>query len=200
MFRPSSKSALFLELAQPDKDGFSRDVFVTEFTGRYESLRFGNGGSWCREDSGLGKKYNINRIKYGNRITAVALHGKKKNPIGKQIPSSIKKELGNKSCRVLAISKVEIDHKDGHRDDSRLTDSEQLKQDDFQPLSKAVNNAKRQHCKRCRDTKERFDARQLGYRVGTFKGNGVYRGSCIGCYWHDPHEFNKQISAHFGKD
>ena len=67
--------------------------------------------------------------------------------------------------------------------------------DDFQPLSKAANNAKRQHCKRCRETGRRFDAKRLGYRVSQFKGNGVYNGMCVGCYWHDPKRFNCEVSG-----
>lgn len=39
-----SKVNLFLELAQPDKTGNSRKVLVSEFVGKYERLKFGNGG------------------------------------------------------------------------------------------------------------------------------------------------------------
>jgi hypothetical protein len=35
------------------------------------------------------------------------------------------------------------------------------KLEDFQPLSKAANDAKRQHCKICMRTGERFDAKKL---------------------------------------
>ena len=61
-------------------------------------------------------------------------------------------------------------------------------------LSKAANNAKRQHCKECRATDKRFDAKLLGYSVGQVKGNGVYEGSCAGCYWYDPFVFNQEVS------
>ncbi len=39
-----SKKELFLELAQPDKNGVSRWVSVTEFVGKYQGLQLGNGG------------------------------------------------------------------------------------------------------------------------------------------------------------
>ncbi|GHQ80912.1 hypothetical protein VN1236_10800 [Helicobacter pylori] len=39
-----SKKELFLELAQPDKNGISRWVSATEFVGKYQGLRLGNGG------------------------------------------------------------------------------------------------------------------------------------------------------------
>ena len=200
MFKRESMAALFLELARPNEDGFSRPVYVGEFTGRYAKLRLGNGGSWCREDGRLAGEYNVERHKAGNRIDYVRLHGKKKQAIAKLIPAHIRNQLSDSRCAVLAISKVEIDHKDGRRDDPRLADAKRVRLDDFQPLSKATNNAKRQHCKECRDTGKRFDATQLGYSVGQVQGNGTYRGSCIGCYWYDPVSFNRIISRQFTRE
>lgn len=185
---------LFLELAQPDSDGFSHPVSVSEFTGRYARLTMGNGGGWCRDDGPLARSFNIKRIKERGRIVAVELQGRKKQPIEKPIPARIKRAITSKPCAVLAVGTVECDHKDGRRDDPRLGDIDRVTQDDFQPLSKAANNAKRQHCKSCRETGKRFDATRLGYRIGQFKGNGDYNGSCIGCYWHDPWRFNREVS------
>lgn len=37
--------------------------------------------------------------------------------------------------------------------------------EDFQPLSKPANDAKRQFCKECKRTGIRYDAKQLGYTV-----------------------------------
>jgi len=101
---------------------------------------------------------------------------------------------------VLGTTRIEIDHKDGRQDDPRLTDMASVSVDDFQPLSKAANNAKRQHCKECRATGQRFDARRLGYQVGQVKGNGEYRGTCIGCYWYDPKAFNWEVSKGYVKE
>ena len=191
-----TKVDLFLELAQPNADGFSRPVYVREFTGRYEGLRLGNGGSWCREDGALGKRYNIERHNPSGSIVYIRLHGHKKQPFSKSsIPAHIREVVGNQPCAVLAVNaSTEIDHRDGRRDDPRLTDAARLTLDDFQPLSKAVNNAKRQHCKTCRETGQRFDARVLGYAVSQIQGNGVYRGTCIGCYWYDIRAFNQEVS------
>lgn len=186
---------LFLELAQPDETGFSRCVYVDEFTGRYEQLRLGNGGSWCRDNgSWLGSRYNIQREKQGGAIVYIRLHGYKKLPYRKPIPQSVRDALNDQPCAVLGTAQVEIDHKDGRQDDPRLTDAALVTVEDFQPLSKSVNNAKRQHCKECRDTGQRFDARRLGYRVGQVKGNGKYRGTCVGCYRYDPQAFNREVS------
>ena len=40
-----TKTELFLELANPDENGCSRWVNVTEFVGKYADLKFGNGMS-----------------------------------------------------------------------------------------------------------------------------------------------------------
>jgi hypothetical protein len=100
----------------------------------------------------------------------------------------------DKRCVVLDVSNVEVDHKDGRRDDPRLSNMSTQKMQDFQALSKCVNNAKRQHCKTCRDTNIRYDARKLGYKMPQYKGGMEYKGSCIGCYWYDPFEFNQNIT------
>lgn len=194
MFKSGSLAALFLELAQPDADGFSRRVSTEEFVGDYERLRLGNGGSWCRDDGSLARKFNIHRIKEKGKIVAVQLTGPKKQPILKPIPADIKAAITAQRCAVLNTSGPECDHKDGRRDDPRLTDPAQVTIDDFQPLSKAANNAKRQACRECRETGQRFDATVLGFAIAQFKGNGTYRGSCVGCYWHDVTRFHREMS------
>ena len=193
--RRGSMAALFLELAQPDALGFSRKVRIDEFVGKYERLRLGNGGSWCRDDGPLARKYNIRRNKSGGKITSVELQGHKKLAIQKPIPSWIRKRLEAERCVVLDIAKVEIDHKDGRRDDPRLNAASRVTVDDFQPLSKAANNAKRQHCKACRTTNRRYDAKRLGFPISQYAGNGLYNGTCIGCYWHDPKTFISEVCA-----
>lgn len=186
-----SKIELFFELAgEIDKDGFSRKVYVAEFVGKYQSLVFGNGGDWCRSDGHLGKIYNIVRHKEKGRIVYVELHGFNKNPVNKSIPAWISKHIKKERCRVLHTGNPECDHKDGRYDDPKLDDPSL---DMFQPLSKGANDAKRQHCKVCEETGQRFDASLLGYPVGQVKGNGTYRGTCVGCYWYDPFEFNKSM-------
>ena len=196
--RLGTKPALFFELAGTlNIEGFTRKVFVSEFVGKYSDLKFGNGGDWVREDGTLGKRFNIKRYKEsgGHAITAIQLQGFKKNPIQKPIPIWIRQALQNERCVILDTQEVEVDHKDGRRDDPRLADASRLTLDDFQPLSKAANNAKRQHCKECRITNMRYDARRLGFPIPQFIGNGEYNGTCIGCYWHDPKRFKETVCA-----
>ncbi len=197
-FRGGSKAALFLRLAQPDDLGFSRPVSVEEFVGEYENLQFGNGGDWIRKDGPLAKHYNIRRHPEGRgKITHVELQGYRKVVIQKPIPDSIRRTVIARRCVVLDTGNPQCDHKDGRLDDPRLSDANQVTESDFQPLSQAANNAKRQHCRVCRDTGERFDAKRLGYQVSQVRGNGKYNGTCVGCYWHDPYFFNQEASRNY---
>ena len=195
-FRKGSKASLYIELAEPDDLGFSRPVSVGEFEGKYESLKFGNGGDWIRRDGRLARHYNIRRHPEGRgKITHVELQGFKKVPVTeKPIPKHIGEQIKSQRCVVLGTSNPECDHKDGRLDDPRLSDANRVTIDDFQPLSKAANDAKRQHCLDCRDTGQRFDAKRLGYSVSQVRGNGWYNGTCVGCYWHDPIFFNQEVS------
>jgi hypothetical protein len=197
-FSKNSKPYLFVELAKPDKNGQSRKVFVNEFTYEFETLKFGNGGDWCRSDGSLAKKYILERFKEKNSIVAIQLFGfNTKNQISKQIRTDIVKQINAEKCAILQVSKVEVDHKDGRRDDYQNFKKENQTTEQFQALSKAANTAKRQHCKTCRDTDERFDAKLLGYAQSTWTGDTKYRGTCVGCYWHDIKKFNEEISKHF---
>lgn len=171
---------------------------VDEFTGEYERLKMGNGGDWCRSDSSLAEKYIVERLKNKNSICSVQLFGfNTKNQIEKNIRLDIKKQISKMRCAILDISKVEVDHKDGHRDNFYNFQIENQNLDQFQPLSKAANNAKKEHCKKCRDSKKRFDATKLGYKVSVWTGDDRYRGSCVGCYWFDIKKFNQEISKNF---
>ncbi len=78
-----SKKELFLELAQPDKNGVSRWVSTTEFVGKYQGLwgvgvPGSNGGTWCRGNSSLAKEFNLEfvcRKAQGNPIDRIRLNG-----------------------------------------------------------------------------------------------------------------------------
>ena len=93
---------------------------------------------------------------------------------------------------------IECDHKDGMKNDLSVAIKESQKLSDFQALSKAANDAKRQHCKNCRTTGERYDAKRLGYKV-SFTHGDEHSKVCVGCYWYDPKKFNEEISSSFEK-
>ncbi len=192
---------LFLELAQPNENGISRWVFSTEFVGKYEKLKLGNGGSWTRKEGTLARIYVVETDKNltpGNRIDAVRLNGFNNADFSQYIRADIKKAIKARRCVILGTSKPEVDHKNGMKNEGRVMRNENQKPEDFQPLSKAANDAKRQFCKECRQSGIRYDAKLLGYPMSYYSGGAEHHNeenACIGCYWYDPIEFKKHLMA-----
>lgn len=198
-----TKTELFIDLARPDSKGVSRWVNVKEFKGKYVGLTLGNGGSWTRSSSTLAKNYIVETDKTlsaGNKIDRVRLVGKRKIVVNQGIRIDIKNDIRKRRCVVLDVSQVEVDHKNGRKmkkgGDARVLNSKTQTLDDFQPLSKAANNAKRQHCKDCAKNNIRFDAKLIGYPISYYKGSKEHSGKpngCVGCFWYDPIEFRKYL-------
>ena len=199
-----SKLDLFLELAKPDKNGVSKWVTVDKFVGKYKDLQLGNGGSWCRSSSSLAKKYMLEFDKSrtsGNSIDAIRTIGfNKTKTFNQAIRADIKEYYKNKKCVMLGINgssentRIEIDHKDGRKNDERVSDISTQKLEDFQPLCKAANDAKRQICKKCKETNKRWNAKcLLGNPYSYYKGDEEYDEElgCEGCYQYDPVEYRK---------
>ena len=199
-----TKTELFIKLAKPDENGISRWVYVTEFTGEYKDLQLGNGGSWCRKSSTLARKYILEfdkSITSGNSIDAIRLYGfNNENNFKQNIRADIKAYYKDKKCVMLGINgksentKIEIDHKDGRKDDSRISETSTQRLEDFQPLCKAANDAKRQICKVCKETNKRWNAKNLkGNPYPFYEGNEDYTDElgCVGCYQYDPVEYRK---------
>ncbi len=206
-----TKTELFIELAQPDENGISRWVNVSEFTGQYIDLKLGNGRSWCRDNSSLAKKYIIeidNQLSPGNSIDAIRLKGKKNNPVfNHNIRQDIKDYYKTQNCVMLGVNgnsentKIEIDHKDGRKDDHRISNLQTQNINDFQPLSKAANDVKRQICKRCKETNKRWNAKNLkGNPFEFYVGDENYTEElgCKGCYQYDPVEYRKTVVVKVG--
>lgn len=194
-----TKNELFLELAQPNAQGVSRWVRVTEFTGKYADLSFGNGASWARKESSLAKKYIVEfdkAITSGNGIDAIRLNGFNNGDFSQHISPNIKRIIKSQRCVILGTSNPEVDHKNGMKNEARVMRNENQKLSDFQPLSKAANDAKRQFCKECMRTHIRYDAKKLGYPMSYYKGGAHHNfeeDACVGCYWYDPKEFKKHL-------
>ena len=194
-----TKTELFLKLAEPDENGYSRWVYVEEFVGEYAALKFGNGMSWARKESTLAKKYIIETNKNltsGNSVDAIRLAGFNSNNSSQYISAAIRKIIKSQRCVVLGTSNPEVDHKNGMKNESRVMQNENQKLSDFQPLSKAANDAKRQFCKECRANNVRFDTKFLGYPMSYYAGVANHHGeenACIGCYWYDPLEFKRHL-------
>ena len=202
IFKEGTKHYLFVKLANPDENGISRWVSKNEFVGEYAPLMFKNGADWCRAESTIAKYYNVEfdkTVTAGNGVDRIRLNGYKKEEdrMGSQtIRADIRNYYKTKRCVVLGTSNPEVDHKNGLKNDLRVMNTETQRLDDFQPLSKAANDAKRQFCKECKATGKRYDAKLLGYPMSWYKGNenhdGTNRG-CEGCFWYDPIEFRKHL-------
>lgn len=201
-FKEGSKPYLFVELAQPNNDGISRWVSKTEFVGEYAELMFQNGASWCRASSSIAKKYIVEfdkSVTPGNNVDRIRLNGFRDESDwigGQTIRADIKAHYQKERCVILGTSKPEVDHKNGWKNDSEVMNTSSQKFVDFQPLSKAANDAKRQFCKECRRTKIRYDAKKLGYPMSFYAGNEQHNGTesgCVGCFWYDPIEFRKHL-------
>lgn len=205
MTKKITKANLFLELAQPDEKGFSRIVKTSEFIGKYNRLRFGNGRDWARNSSQFARTFNVEFIKsdeVGKPTIAIKLNGfrDKKDTKTQHIRNDIKKEISKKRCIILGTRrscdhKTEVDHKDGRKQNELIMNSKTQKLDDFQPLSKPANDAKRQFCKECARTGIRYDAKKLGYSVSFTEGKIDYdeKVGCNGCFWYDPVAFRKRL-------
>ena len=192
-----TKTELFIKLAQPNENGVSRWVNISEFVGEYASLTFGNGASWARKESTLAKKYIIEfdkSITPGNGIDRIRLNGLNNGDYSQHIRADIKRTIRAQRCVVLGTSNPEVDHKNGMKNEDRVMRNEDQRLEDFQPLSKAANDAKRQYCKECRRTSIRYDAKKLGYPMSYYKGGPTHNNeenACEGCYWYDPIEFKQ---------
>ena len=194
-----TKTELFIKLAQPNENGVSRWVDISEFVGEYACLTFGNGASWARKESTLAKKYIIEfdkSITPGNGIDRIRLNGLNNGDYSQHIRADIKRTIKAQRCVVLGTSNPEVDHKNGMKNEDRVMRNEDQRLEDFQPLSKAANDAKRQYCKECRRTGIRYDAKKLGYPMSYYKGGATHNNeenACEGCYWYDPIEFKKHL-------
>ena len=194
-----TKNELFLKLAQPNENGVTRWVLVTEFIGEYADLAFGNGASWARKESTLAKKYIIEFDKSltpGSGIDAIRLNGFNNGTFSQHISAEIKRTISGQRCVILGTSKPEVDHKNGMKNEARVMTNIDQQLSDFQPLSKAANDAKRQFCKECMRTGIRYDAKKLGYPMSYYYGGANHNGeenACVGCFWYDPIEFRKHL-------
>jgi len=208
----ATKKELFLRLAKPDKNGFSRWVNVSEFNGEYKELQLGNGGSWCRKSSSLAREYNVEFDKSttsGNSIDRIRLNGfNTDKSFNHNIRQDIKDYYKNQNCVMLGINsnsentKIEIDHKDERKDDHRVSNLKTQKLEDFQPLSKAANDVKRQICKKCKETNKRWNAKNLkGNPFEFYYGDENYTEEvdCVGCYQYNPVEYRKTVVIKVGE-
>lgn len=204
---------LFLELAKPNEKGESRWVNVTEFVGKYKPLELGNGWSWGRKSSQLQRNYKVevDRSKTpGNSIDAIRLVGfNTEQHFSQSIRQDICNEIRKRRCVMLGVNgnsentKIEVDHKDGRKNDMRVSEQATQRLDDFQPLCKAANDIKRQICKNCKATDKRWDAKNIeGNPYSFYEGDENYTETqgCVGCYQYDPVEYRIRCARRLSKE
>lgn len=181
---------------------FSREIRIDELVNIHPGFRSTNGNQWARDyGSYLGKKYHIIRRHEKNKVSSVKLEGPNLNSVKKyrNIKTEIVNTISKQRCTILDISTtIEVDHKNGKYTELNNISLDKQKLRDFQPLSKAANDAKRSHCSECIASGKRYDARRLGYKDGWVVGDEK-SPTCYGCYWYDPKRFNELISKDFNK-
>ena len=131
----------------------------------------------------------------GSRVIARRFVGLTKSREEKYpIRSDIRSEIKKLPCAALGSkAQIEVDHKDGRKDDPRVNKLNLQQLSDFQPLHKTANNVKRSCCQKCRKTNRRFNAELLGFTTGWTEGGEQYEGTCVGCYWYSPIEFRSRF-------
>lgn len=210
-FKKDSKAYKFLELAQPNKEWFSREVSIHEFVWKYSDLKFWNGADWARTSSKFQKFFNVVLIKsqeIWKPTIALKLDWLKqiKDDISQYIRRDIRQEISKQRCIILwthrsCDHKTETDHKDGRKNNPQVMKSTTQKIEDFQPLSKPANDAKRQYCKECSETGIRYNAKKLWYTVSYTEWEEKYNEKlwCKWCFWYDPIEFRKHLKFIWNK-
>ena len=195
-----TKAQMFLQASQPNDEGKTRLWLYTELEALFPGTTFHtqNGGDWNRKDGQL-KDFIVHIEKINRKGVGIRLDGYKDNSIEKRIKTDILKVIKEQRCRVVDVGgkNIECDHKDGRYSFDTYGDVNAQKVDDFQPLHHNVNTSKRTHCGVCEETNKRYDARRLGYSTGWIDGDENYLGTCYGCYWYDPRNFNQIISKDF---
>jgi hypothetical protein len=173
-----------------DKEGISNEITLDELIKIDIRFTLGNGGSWCRDEvSFLGKKYLIKRNLVKGKIYSIQLIGFNPKSTNRSIPKKIRDTLNKGRTVTLGIgSNPEIDHKSGRYDE----DPSDI--NSYQLLSKSANDDKRQFCKECKETNKRFNPSCFGYKILFVEGTDDYKGTCKGCYLHDPIYFNSRLT------
>jgi hypothetical protein len=190
-----------LEYLHPDDQGNSRWLEISwllkELPDRYRPRIAGNGSCMFVKGRGLGRDFIFDkRYKRGLiAVRSVGLLGQIQRE--QSIRSDIAATIRQMPCALLGTyQNIEVDHKNGRKNDRRLEDLSLQVLDDFQPLNSTVNAVKREHCRRCEASGKRYDARDRGFRHGWWIGGEAFL-SCNGCFWHDIRRFNAEMSRGF---
>lgn len=142
--------------------------------------------------------------KKGNPVSHIKIYGKHmiSSDNSRDIRSDIREHFKNSVCVVCGNSKIEIDHKNGLYNDSRVLNIKTQRIDDFQPLCRHCNQQKRQSIIITKQIKKRYKATNIPqlkpFGIDFIKGNEEYNSddinAMVGTYWYDPVEFMNYIN------
>jgi len=214
-----------------EKTSLSRIVSTNEFKDQYNQLKLGNGGSWCRMDSAFAKKFKyvlrknnnslsfswnpsveetmsiqkeFNNLEIGknNIITHIKIYGTKdSDSLSRSIREDIREYFKNSLCVVCGNSDVEIDHKNGLYNNSRVLNMSTQVVEDFQTLCRHCNQQKRQSIIYTKQTGRRYPATMIPqlkiFGIPFTQGDETFDekdvDAMVGTYWYDPVDFIKKI-------
>ena len=196
---PAAKKELFLAYCQPDKNGCTRRVFLSELNAIYPGGFIpGNGCDWARDGVSLGREFKIKRydragkqINNGNAVYSIELVGHNNSKFKQTIPAEVRWAYKGRCCvRCSSRYDIQMDHKAG----LKLKTAKRV--EDYQPLCRDCNDEKREWCKQCKRTGQRPDPREVladtwwgNCPVGWIKGNRKLNRSlanpCEGCFCYD---------------
>ena len=150
------------------------------------------------------KDLEYKKIK-GNPTTHIKIYGKKDflNTKTRDIRHDIREYFKNSVCVVCGNSDIEIDHKNGLYNDTRVLNTKTQCIEDFQPLCRHCNQQKRQSIILSKKLGKRYKATNIPqlkiFGIDFTSGNEEFDindndiNSMVGTYWYDPIDFFNKI-------
>jgi hypothetical protein len=155
-----------------------------------------NGVAYLRRDAPLSKRYMIQRNyhKVNGSLMGFKLTGFNNNLyFSRAIPQEVRKatleNYGHKCIWCGSTDRLEVDHKNGRYNNVSNNVN------DFQILCKSCNDKKRERCKKCVLTGQRFNVQnsisKVLFKVPFTCGGGKYNDKigCKGCFLYDIEDF-----------
>jgi len=218
-----SKIENFIELSGFDekKPYEHKIVSVDQFIGKYNNLKLGNGGSWCRnsawkhhkvatmkkngvinylwetdnenEKSIVSKAFRVYPVTKGNSIQYFGIFGLKEQNKLRPIRSDIKDYWVKFPCVFCGLKEnLVCDHKNDLYNDMRVLNTKTQTLDDFQPLCKHCNALKREA------KKKKFSAKELPM-YSHYSIDFYWEQNPEESFWYDPIKFRKRVDDEMNK-